>query len=192
VASPSGWGLVIPLPVNAIGNRRDATALGQKSNRDLPDLVVLDRITDPGNAGAIIRSAAAAGIGVIWCVGPHVDIWSPKVLRSAMGGHFALRIIEDVAEADALSQLAILGPQLLATALTSNAISLYAPTLDLKQPTAWVFGQEAHGVSPGILKQAKAVRIPQDACVESLNVAASAAVCLFEMRRQRLAATKIT
>jgi RNA methyltransferase, TrmH family len=184
VDSPSGWGLMIPIPVMA-DDLSDLTTASE-FNCNSHDVVVLDRIADPGNAGAIIRSAAAAGIRFIWCITPHVDMWSPKVLRSAMGGHFALSIMQEMPEADVLAALSRQKSQLLATALTHESMSLYSPALDLKRPSVWVFGQEAHGVSASILKQAQAVRIPQEPSVESLNVAASAAVCLFEMRRQRL------
>jgi len=77
---------------------------------------------------------------------------------------------------------------LYATALSDQAQSLYSKANDFGKPCAWVFGQEAAGVRPEILKVAKVVMIPQASGVESLNVAAAAAICLFEMRRQRISA----
>ena len=138
------------------------------------DLVILDRIQDPGNVGTILRTAAAAGTAACWY---------PKVLRAGMGGHFLLDIHENIP----LDQLkALVGALPLAGTVLQDGQSLYAT--DLRQPLAWVFGNEGEGIDPELQAQLGCrLTIPQDPGVESLNVAASAAVCLFEQRRQRLA-----
>jgi TrmH family RNA methyltransferase len=145
------------------------------------DTVVLDRIQDPGNVGAILRSAAGAGIGRVISTPGTAFCWSPKVLRAGMGAHFVLDIHESVPWELLAARVRI---AVLATAGRAAA-SLW--TLDLCAPTVWVFGNEGGGVDPGIIGQAThAVRIDQAHAVESLNVAGAAAVCLFEQRRQRL------
>jgi len=147
------------------------------------DTVLLDRIQDPGNVGAILRSVAAAGIARVITT-PHTAwCWSPKVLRAAMGGHFGLSIHESVS-------WAVLAPLIeipLAGAITRGGTSLYE--LSLGGPCVWVFGNEGEGIAAEIEERLDwRATIPQAPAVESLNVAAAAAVCLFEQRRQRLAA----
>ncbi len=142
--------------------------------------VVLDGIQDAGNAGSILRSAAAAGIAQVFCAPGTVYAWSSKVLRAGMGAHFLLQIHEDV-EPDALRErLAV------PAAITDShgAEALY--DCDLSGPLAWVFGNEGAGVSPFWREAAtQRVTIPQPGGMESLNVAAAAAVCLFEQCRQQ-------
>jgi TrmH family RNA methyltransferase len=185
VETSSGWGLVIPVPAQAqpIARRpNDGHASVQG------DVVILDRLQDPGNAGTILRSAAASGISAVWAVTGTVDLWSPKVLRAAMGAHFVVEIVESMSEEAVLLRAHELGVNVLATANSSNAVPLYAPTLNLCDRLAWIFGQEGDGVSNTLLARSQTVVIPQSDQVESLNVAAAASVCLFEtLRRKRFA-----
>jgi TrmH family RNA methyltransferase len=144
--------------------------------------VWLDRIQDPGNVGSILRSCAAAGVRHAFLSEETAFAWSPKVLRSGQGAHFSLTIHEQV---DLEALVARLDVPLVATTL-DNAQSLYGPALPPQ--AAWVFGHEGQGVRPALQQAARVrVHIPQEAAAESLNVAAAAAVCLFEQRRQRLA-----
>lgn len=141
--------------------------------------VYLDRIQDPGNVGTLLRTMAAAGVMHAFLSPGCAWAWSQKVLRSAQGAHFALQIHEQV---DPTHFMQVVQIPLYATAL-EQAQPLYA--LDLTQPIAWVFGNEGQGVHADLLNQAQQrVFIPQVEHVESLNVAAAAAVCLFEQRRQ--------
>jgi TrmH family RNA methyltransferase len=143
--------------------------------------VLLDRIQDPGNVGSILRSCAAAGIKRVFLSEETAFAWSPKVLRSGQGAHFSLEIYERVDLAALLGRLDV---PLVATTL-DDAVSLYEAPLG--QPCAWIFGNEGQGVRQELQAAATLrVRIPQEAAAESLNVAAAAAVCLFEQRRQRL------
>ena len=151
-------------------------------------VVIVDRIQDPGNLGALLRSAAAAGIAQCWCITGTVDPWSPKVLRAAMGAHFQMTIRQGVDARQAIDACRLRGFHLLSTANQPDAVSLYSAELQLNQPIAWVFGQEGDGVAQEFLSQAQVVVIPQTAAVESLNVAVAAGICFFEMcRRQTLA-----
>lgn len=182
--TPVGWGLLIPLP-----DTQDAKGAKSVKGAVNEDVVVLDRIQDPGNLGAVLRCAAAAGIRHAWCLSGSTDPWSPKVLRSAMGAHFVMQLETAIDEHDVVRRCAQQGLQLLAAAHREHATSLYSPTLDVGRPTAWIFGNEANGVSESLLAQSIAVAIPQSSSVESLNVAVAAGVCLFEMRRRRLTIT---
>jgi TrmH family RNA methyltransferase len=144
--------------------------------------VLLDGVQDPGNVGSILRSAAAAGIKQVYCSAGTAFCWSPKVLRAAMGAHFVLEIFENV-------DLAALvrGAQVPVLA-TSGYASERLYDLDLRRPVAWVLGHEGQGVADDLLSLAThRVAIPHAGQVESLNVAACAAVCFFEQLRQRQA-----
>ena len=143
--------------------------------------VVLDRLQDAGNVGAVLRSAAAFGFTQVIALKGTAALWSPKVLRAGMGAHFGLHLLEGVDEAD----LAALEVPLLAT--SSHAASSIHTVL-LSWPCAWVLGQEGQGMSAPLLARCQlALRIPQAGGEESLNVAAAAAVCLYESARQRSA-----
>jgi TrmH family RNA methyltransferase len=163
-----GLAFVVQTPRPALPDRIDTDAL------------YLDRIQDPGNVGTLLRTAAAAGVRLILTAPGTAWCWSPKVLRAGMGAHFTLSIHEAVAWPALRERLAIepLGTR------AADAPSLY--TLDLRPPALWLLGNEGEGLADEIAAGLQRwVRIPQAAGVESLNVAAAAAVCLFEQRRQR-------
>lgn len=144
-------------------------------------VVVLDGVQDPGNLGAILRTAAAAGVAEVLLTEGCAQVWSPRVLRAGMGAHFALRLRERV---DAVALLADFPGPRLATALGAGARPLY--DYDLDRPVAWLFGAEGQGLSAALLAAADArVIIPMAAAIESLNVGAAVAICLFEQLRQR-------
>jgi TrmH family RNA methyltransferase len=141
--------------------------------------VLLDNLQDPGNVGSILRSAAAAGIKQVYSSGGTAFCWSPKVLRAAMGAHFVLDIFEnvDLAALIASSDVAVLA--------TSGYAQQKLYDVDLRQPVAWLLGHEGQGVADDLLALAThRVVIPHLGQVESLNVAACAAVCFFEQVRQ--------
>ena len=141
--------------------------------------VLLDNLQDPGNLGSILRSAAAAGIGSVFCSSGTAFAWAPKVLRAGMGAHFLLQISENV---DLAALIANSTMPVVATSSHADG-SLYG--LNLQQPVAWLFGHEGQGVADDLLAQAThRVSIPQPGGIESLNVAASAAICFFEQVRQ--------
>lgn len=144
--------------------------------------VLLDNLQDPGNVGSILRSAAAAGIGQVYCSAGTAFCWSPKVLRAAMGAHFVLEIYEnvDLAELVKASRVAVLA--------TSGYATQRLYDVDLRQPVAWLMGHEGQGVADDLLALAThRVVIPHLGQIESLNVAACAAVCFFEQLRQNQA-----
>lgn len=142
--------------------------------------VVLDRVQDAGNLGSVLRSAAAFGMQQVVALKGCAALWSPKVLRAAMGAHFALRLVESADEV-ALDAL-----QLPLVATSPHAEASLAAT-PLPDPCGWVFGHEGQGVAASLLARcALQVAIPQPGGEESLNVAAAAAVCLYEAARRRL------
>ncbi|MBZ8140589.1 rRNA methyltransferase [Rubrivivax gelatinosus] len=136
--------------------------------------VVLDRVQDAGNVGSILRSAAALGAAQVLALKGTASLWSPKVLRAGMGAHFALNLVEGLDEA-ALDALAV---PLVATLPHAGATLRQAA---LPARCAWVLGHEGQGVAASLQARcALAVRIPQPGGEESLNVAAAAAICLYE------------
>ena len=161
---------VVATPVSSQQHTLDGAAL------------LLDGLQDPGNLGSILRTAAAAGIPRVFCGQGTVSAWSPKVLRAGMGAHFVLQIVEDT-DLQALLRGAIVPVY----ATSSHSVQTIHEA-NLVAPSAWMFGNEGQGVSEGLLAAATAtLTIPQRAEVESLNVAASVAVCLFEQLRQQRA-----
>lgn len=142
--------------------------------------LLLEGIQDPGNLGSILRSAAAAGLSNVFLSGGAVFAWSPKVVRAGMGAHFDLSIYEDV-DLDALAR----GFSGRIVAMEPRAEkSLY--DIELKGPVAWIFGNEGGGISENLRAAATDLaRIPMPGSAESLNVAAAAAICLFEQVRQQ-------
>lgn len=144
---------------------------------DAPSLV-LDRLQDAGNVGAVLRSASAFGVRQVLAVKGTAALWSPKVLRAGMGAHFALKLHEGLSPDEVL---ALRVPMV----ATSSHATVALPEADLPRPCAWVMGHEGQGVSEVLLARcALTVRIPQPGGEESLNVAAAAAICLYEAARR--------
>jgi TrmH family RNA methyltransferase len=167
VAAPTGVAAIIPIPA-------PTEALPQET------CVLLDAVQDAGNVGSILRTAAAAGVRDVLLGVACAGAWTPRVLRAAQGAHFSLNIREQVDLGAVLAQLSMPG---LAT-VVEGAQALY--DIDLNRPVAWLFGNEGAGLSPELQALAGLrVTIPLAAQTESLNVAAAAAICLFEGCRQR-------
>lgn len=143
--------------------------------------VMLDAIQDAGNVGSILRTAAAAGIRDI-ALGPGcAGAWTPRVLRAAQGAHFVLRIREQVDLVCLLSNFSGIS----VAAVARDGMPLY--DLNLGGDIAWIFGNEGAGIAGTIVASAKQrASIPIATEMESLNVAAAAAICLFEGVRQRI------
>ena len=136
--------------------------------------VFLEGIQDPSNVGAILRTAAAFGIGDVVLDQACADAWSSKALRAGMGGHFklALRRVTDLAK-----ELDAFDGKLVCTASTQGVALNKA---DLNGKLGWIFGAEGQGVrETTAAKAALRVTIPMAPGTESLNVAAAAAICLY-------------
>jgi TrmH family RNA methyltransferase len=147
--------------------------------------VLLEDIQDPGNVGSILRSAAASGVRHVLLSEGCAFAWSPKVLRAGQGAHFLLNIVE---EADLEAFLRRFSGQ--SIALTPHAgQTIY--DIDMKPSTALLIGNEGAGLSALLLQAAgERAAIPMPGRTESINASAAAAVCLFEMVRQRRTASE--
>ena len=145
----------------------------------LETCVLLEDIQDPGNLGSILRSAAGAGIRHVCLSKSSVHSWSPRVLRAGMGAHFMLDIHE---QCDLVAIAQGFSGRVIAT-VKDSAASIYE--MDLTGNIALIFGNEGQGITPELQAQAhERASIPMPGAMESLNVAAAAAVCLFERLRQ--------
>ena len=146
-------------------------------------IAVLTQAQDPGNAGAIIRAADAAGADAVVLVRGSVDPTAPKVVRSTAGSLFHLPVVTGVALDDAVAALHEAGLTVLAADGRGDFDLFEAESL-LGAPSAWLLGNEAHGLPSEALSRADAVvSIPLYGKAESLNVAAAAAVCLYASAR---------
>lgn len=167
VSTPTGIAAVITIPVASDGAQQD-------------DAVLLDSVQDAGNVGAILRTAAAAGVREV-LLGPGcAGAWTARVLRAGQGAHFSLLIREQV---NLAAVLAASSATSIAT-VARDGESIYA--IDLTRPALWLLGNEGAGLSAELIAAADVrATIPLAGGTESLNVAAATAVCLFEATRQR-------
>jgi TrmH family RNA methyltransferase len=164
------------IAVSAIPTVSVDDALGQT-----PQLVVvLDEVRDPGNVGAIIRVADAVGADAVMFVGDCVDAYNPKVVRATTGSLFHLPTVAVTDMTRAVDALRARGVHVFAADMDGESLP-GIPQAVLAQPTAWIFGNEAHGVNPESVALAdRTVSLPQYGRVESLNISTAAAVCLYQ------------
>jgi TrmH family RNA methyltransferase len=148
-------------------------------------LVVLDAVADPGNAGTVIRTADAIAADAVVLSQGSVDVYGGKVVRAAAGSLLHLPVIAGVAADAAVAQLKAAGITVLATAATGeDSLDDLMDGDVLAGPTAWLFGNEAHGLGDGLMAAAdRRVRVPLRGRAESLNLAATAAICLHATSR---------
>jgi TrmH family RNA methyltransferase len=149
---------------------------------DAPRLVaVAVEISEPGNAGTLIRIADAMAADAVVLAGHSVDPYNGKCLRASAGSIFSIPVVSETESAGALGALRDAGLQVLATTIDGE-VSL--DDADLSPPTAWLFGPEAHGLAPELAEAAThRVRIPMPGNAESLNVGSAAAICLYQSAR---------
>ena len=144
-----------------------------------PRLVaVAVEISEPGNAGTVIRIADAMGAAAVILGGHSVDPYNGKCLRASAGSIFSIPVVPVPDAVAALTALRGAGLQVLATTVDGET---RLDEVGLAAPTAWLFGPESHGLSAEIADQADhRVWIPMSGGAESLNVAAAAAICLYQ------------
>ncbi len=144
-----------------------------------PQLVAVPvEIGEPGNAGTLIRIADAMGAGAVILGGHGVDPYNGKCLRASAGSTFSIPVVTAPDAGAVVGALRTAGLRVLATTVDAKA---RLDEADLSAPTAWVFGAESHGLSAEIAAAAdQCVRIPMSGGAESLNVAAAAAICLYQ------------
>ena len=146
---------------------------------DGPKLVVVAvETSDPGNAGTLIRLADAMGADALILAGDSVDPYNAKCLRASAGSILGLSVVQVPDTLELIAALRGAGLQVLATTLDGTTP---LPSADLHRPTAWLFGSEAHGLPAEVATAADTrVTIPMRGSAESLNVAAAAAICLYQ------------
>jgi len=163
---------VVPTPRGAAGTGGDFCLL-------------LEEVQDPGNVGAMLRTAAAAGVAQVLLSAHCAFAWSPKVLRAAQGAHFCIDMVEGVDLVAWASEYRRTGGEVVAT-VAEGGHSLFDARLAGRVAVA--IGNEGAGLSARLLdRSTQRVTIPMPGGVGSLNAAAAAAVCLFERVRQRAA-----
>ena len=174
--------LIAERPKGSTGTIEDCLKF---ENAALPIVLFLNKINNPSNVGAILRTAEAAGVVGVITSANSADAFSPKALRAAMGASFRLLIWEN-ADFDKVLQWAKEG-NLMATAADIRAGMAYTQ-IDWISPRLLIFGSEAHGLNDAELEKiAEKISIPMENEVESLNLAVSAGIILFEAKRQNSA-----
>jgi TrmH family RNA methyltransferase len=172
--NPDGWLAVFPIP------QRDLESESLLSENPLA--IVAESIEKPGNLGAILRTADAAGVDVLLLCDPRVDLWNPNVVRASRGTVFSVPVVE-TDNASALAWLKRGRMQVLAA--TPSAETLYTE-VNLRAPTALAVGTEDEGLTDFWLSHADVkVKIPMIGKVNSLNVSVSTALIVYEAVRQR-------
>ena len=161
--------------------RRPTTTLEAARDADL--VVVCVDVQDPGNAGTVIRSAEAAGVGAVVCCGESVDVFAPKCVRASAGSLFHVAVVSEGDPVAVLDQLGTWGKRRLGTVPSGGQPYDEA---DLTVPIALVLGNEGHGLPAGVDAVLDGrLTIPMAGRSESLNVGMAAAVVCFEAARQR-------
>jgi TrmH family RNA methyltransferase len=190
-ASEQAFGAMSPVQhpsgVVAIGRARTvsiADLFVQREAKRTPFVPLLIGVQDPGNVGAVIRSAAALGATGVAAIEGSADPFGWKALRGAMGGTFRLPVASAGTIDDIIAARDRTGIRLLATVPRGGTP---LPEADLRGPTAILFGGEGAGLPDAATDAADgAISIPMRASVESLNVATAAALVLYEAARQRV------
>lgn len=145
-------------------------------------VLLLDRVSDPGNLGTILRSAAWFGIDGVFIAGGSVDVYNPKVVRSAMAAICQLEVVQDVSLSNVIAGLKKLGFEIVAS--THDARTSYAE-IEYAKRCAVLFGSEAAGISQELLESCDTeVGIPRIGKMESLNVGVAASIVLSEIARR--------
>ena len=169
-----------PQGIVVLAQRPDTAPYEMVSN---PLIVIMHRINNPSNAGAILRAAEAAGATLLLSTTGSTDLFSPKALRGAMGSTFRLPIREGVSFSDALYWCAERGIRTVSTA--ADSARAYTE-INWTTPHALIVGEEGAGLERDEIEAADVtVRIPMRAPVKSLNVAVATAIVLYEAARQR-------
>lgn len=171
--NPDGWLGIFPTP---------KTSLDDLKLSDPPLVLVAESVEKPGNLGAILRTADAAGVDAVLVCDPRVDLWSPNVIRASRGAVFAVPAIE-VESSEALTWLKSKKMRVLAATPSAN---INFSDIPLTGPVAITVGTEDEGLTDFWMNNADLqVKIPMLGKVNSLNVSVSAALLVYEAIRQR-------
>lgn len=171
--NPDGWLAVFPIPHTSLDDLRVSES---------PVMIIAESVEKPGNLGAILRTADAAGVDALLACDPRVDLWNPNVVRASRGALFSVPTVE-IDNVSALVWLKKRKVQILAA--TPSAAMTYSE-VDLRKPIAIAVGTEAQGLTDFWMSNADVkIRIPMLGKVNSLNVSVSTALIVYEALRQR-------
>jgi len=171
--NPDGWLAVFPIPLTSLDDLNPSVS---------PLLVVAESVEKPGNLGAILRTADAAGVDALLVCDPRVDIWNPNVVRASRGAVFSV----DVVECDNTSALTWLKAHNIRILAAMPSADVEYSQVDLRDPVAIAVGTEDEGLTDFWISNADMkVRIPMLGKVNSLNVSVSTALIIYEAVRQR-------
>ncbi|HEY5223220.1 MAG TPA: RNA methyltransferase [Microbacteriaceae bacterium] len=144
-------------------------------------IAILEEVRDPGNAGTIVRAADSAGADAVILTGRSVDLYNPKVVRASTGSIFHLPVAVSATLTDVAARARSAGLQLLAADVKGEDLLLARTEGLLARPTAWIFGNEARGLTDADLQLTdRVVTVPIYGSAESMNLATAASVCLYE------------
>lgn len=147
------------------------------------NFVVLDRLQDPGNIGTIIRTADAAGYGLVAVMKGTADVYAPKVVRAAAGSLFRVPVVFINDYDELVSFVKAAGGKLTATCFDTDR---YYYEEDLTENVALIIGNEGNGISTELMERADMkIKIPMAGAIESLNAAVAASILMYETVRQR-------
>lgn len=164
-----------PAGIAMILDKSDPKAVGRA-----PLILTIDALQDPGNLGAILRSADWFGVSELLLGQGCVDLYNPKTVRAAMGSLFRLNIEKDAALAQRLAELARQGYRIIASSASAAHV---LPEMTPGPRDLLLIGSEAHGIAPELLRSADlVVKIPKRGNGESLNAAVAAAVMLYHFQ----------
>ncbi|SUZ78903.1 uncharacterized protein METZ01_LOCUS31757, partial [marine metagenome] len=168
-----------PQGVLAVARARE-TAI--ESIAEMHRVVVIDSVQDPGNLGAIVRTAAAAGFDAVVTGPGTADLWSTRAIRASAGTLFALHMAKRVDLESSLDLLRVAGHSVLATDVRGET-SVYQ--VEIEKRMTLVVGSEAHGLSETIIDRTDAmIRVPMGPLVESLNVAVATGIVMYRMQEE--------
>lgn len=168
-----------PQGVLAVATARE-TAI--ESIAEMHRVVVIDSVQDPGNLGAIVRTAAAAGFDAVVTGPGTADLWSTRAIRASAGTLFALHMAKRVDLESSLDLLRVAGHSVLATDVRGET-SVYQ--VEIEKRMTLVVGSEAHGLSETIIDRTDAIiRVPMGPLVESLNVAVATGIVMYRMQEE--------
>jgi RNA methyltransferase, TrmH family len=170
---PDGWLAVFPIPQHA---------LDEITLPDIPFIVIAEAVEKPGNLGAILRTADAAGVDALLVCDPRVDIYNPNVVRASRGTVFTVPVVQ-ASNQQAFDWLR--KNRIMILAATPSAARIFSD-VDLRESVAIAVGTEDEGLSEFWMSRTdERVLIPMKGKVNSLNVAASVAIIAYEVVRQR-------
>lgn len=174
-------------PQGMVAICRDITVTLDEVMAHMPRLIVaMEQVRDPGNAGAVMRVADAAGAGAFLLSASSVDPYNDKVVRASTGSLFHVPLVRDLDLVDAVARIRQVRPamQVLVADGRGDDLDDLSDAGALEADTLWLFGNEAWGVPEGLLQIAdRVVRVPIYGQAESLNLATAAAVCLYASAR---------